>query len=76
MPEGTLKAFGDHGAIGVLAVDGGDCERVLADFVKADIDIDGLAARLQDEGAASFVKSWNDLMICIDSKSAMLRKAS
>ena len=76
MPEGTLKAFGDHGAIGVLAVDGGDCERVLADFVKADIDIDGLAARLQDEGAASFVKSWNDLMACIDSKSAALRKAS
>jgi hypothetical protein len=25
-------------------------------------DIDALAARLQDEGAKSFVNSWNDLM--------------
>jgi transaldolase len=32
--------------------------------------------RLQNEGAGSFVKSWNDLMACIDSKSAALRKAS
>ena len=56
--------------------DGGDCERVLADFAKAGIDIGGLAKRLQDEGASSFVKSWNDLMACIESKSAAMRKAS
>jgi transaldolase len=76
MPEGTLQAFGDHGDVGdMLAPDGGNCEKVLASFAKADIDIDALAARLQDEGAASFVKSWNDLMACIDSKSAAIRKA-
>jgi transaldolase len=77
MPEQTLRAFGDHGEVGeMLAPDGGDCEVVLARFAKAGIDIDALAARLQDEGAASFVKSWNDLMACIDSKSAAIRKAS
>jgi len=77
MPEGTLKAFADHGEVGdILAPDGGDCEAVLASFANAGIDIDALAGRLQDEGAASFVKSWNDLMACIDSKSAVLRKAS
>jgi transaldolase len=77
MPEGTLKAFSDHGEVGAtLAPDGGDCERVLADFAKAGIDIDALATRLQDEGAASFVKSWNDLIGCIESKSAVMRKAS
>jgi transaldolase len=77
MPEGALKAFGDHGEVGeVLAPDGGDCERVLADFGKARIDVDALAARLQEEGASSFVKSWNDLMACIDSKRAAIRKAS
>jgi transaldolase len=76
MPEGTLKAFGDHGEVGeILAPDGGDCEAVLSDFAKAGIDIGALAARLQDEGAASFVKSWNELMACIDSKSAAIRKA-
>ena len=77
MPEGTLKAFADHGAPGApLAQDGGDSETVLAEFAKAGIDIDALAARLQDEGAASFVKSWNDLMGCIEAKSAKIRKAS
>jgi len=40
-----------------LAPNGYDCERVLADFVKAGIDIDVLAAKLQDDGAKSFVKS-------------------
>ena len=52
MPEGTLKAFGDHGEVGgALAADGGDCEAVLASFAKAGIDVAVLAARLQDEGA-------------------------
>jgi transaldolase len=77
MPEGTLRAFGDHGEVGeMLAPDGGECERVLAGFAKAGIDIDALASRLQDEGAASFVKSWRDLLACIESKSATIRKAS
>ena len=77
MPEGTLKAFADHGEVGdMLAPDGGDCEKVLANFAAAGIDIDALAARLQEEGASSFVKSWNDLMACVDSKSAAIRKAS
>ncbi|MPZ30618.1 MAG: transaldolase [Rhodospirillales bacterium] len=77
MPEGTLKAFADHGEVGqALAPDGGDCETVLASFAKAGIDIDALAARLQDEGASSFVKSWNDLMERIDSKRIAIRKAS
>ena len=56
--------------------DGGDCEEVLAQFTKAGIDISALAARLQDEGATSFVKSWNELMAVIASRSAALQKAS
>jgi transaldolase len=77
MPEATLKAFADHGkADAVLAADGGDCEAVLANFAKAGVDIDALARQLQEEGAASFVKSWNDLIACIGSKSAAIRKAS
>jgi transaldolase len=76
MPEGTLKAFAQHGEIGAtLAPDGGDCEKVLAAFAKADIAIDALAKRLQQEGTASFDKSWNDLMACIEAKSTVMRKA-
>src|SRR5215467_1470243 len=77
MPEATLKALADHGEVGtLLPADGGDCEEVLARFEEAGIDIDALAARLQDEGAKAFVKSWNDLLAVITSKSAVLAKAS
>jgi transaldolase len=76
MPEGTLKAFGDHGEVGeILAADGGDAEDVLASFAKAGIDIDALATRLQDEGAKSFVESWTDLLSRIESKSTAARRA-
>jgi transaldolase len=73
MPEGTLKALAEHTDLGpILPEDGGDCEEVLSKFAKAGIDVDALAAQLQDEGAKSFVKSWNDLMTVIRSKSAAL----
>jgi transaldolase len=47
----------------------------LVQFAKAGINLDALAAQLQDEGAKSFVKSWNELMAVIASKSAALAKA-
>ena len=76
MPDATLKALADHGEVGAtMPADGGDCEQVLAQFAKAGIDVDALAAQLQDEGAKSFVKSWADLMAVIDSKSTALKKA-
>jgi transaldolase len=76
IPEGTLKALGDHGEIGrIMPTDGGDCEAVLAEFAKAGINIDALAAHLQDEGAKSFVKSWNELLGVIASKSDAIAKA-
>jgi transaldolase len=77
MPEGTLKALADHGELGAtLPADGGNCEEVIAQFAQAGVDVDALAAQLQDEGAKSFVKSWNDLLDVIASKSDALKKAS
>ena len=77
MPEGTLKGLADHGELGpVMAADGGDSEKVLAQFAQAGVNVDALAAKLQDEGAKSFVKSWNDLMGVIDSKSNALQQAA
>jgi transaldolase len=76
MPDGTLKALADHGEVSaILPADGGDCEEVLAQFTKAGINVDDLAAQLQQEGAASFVKSWTELMATIDSKSTLQKKA-
>jgi transaldolase len=73
MPEKTLLAFAASGTLrSVMAKDGGDAEEVLARFAKAGIDVDALAAQLQVEGAASFVKSWAELMQRIKDKSAAL----
>jgi transaldolase len=76
MPEGTLKALADHGEVAaILPPGGGNCEEVLAQFATAGIDVDALAAQLQDEGAKSFVASWNELLGVIEAKSAALKKA-
>ena len=76
IPEKTLLAFADHGALGeVLPEDSGDAESVIAAFAKAGIDDEQLASDLQREGAESFVESWKDLLNRIDSKSATLRAA-
>ncbi len=77
MPEKTLKAFAGHGGIGPqLSADGGDCEEVLARFAAAGIDVDALAARLQEEGAKAFVDSWKDLLECVNSRSDALKRAA
>ena len=77
VPEGTLLAAGDHAKIaGETSADGGDCEAVLGEFKAAGVDVDALAAQLQDEGATSFVNSWNELMGVLAAKSTALGKAA
>ena len=77
MPDGTLKALAEHGHVGTtLPADGGDSEEELARFADAKIDVHALSRQLQDEGAKSFVKSWNDLLGVISSKSDLLKRAS
>ena len=73
IPEKTLHAFAEHGALrGPMAEDGGDADAVLARYAEAGIDVDALAARLQREGAQAFVKSWRALLQRIDAKSEAL----
>ncbi len=70
VPDKTLRAFADHGKVdSVLDDDGGD---VLQAFNAAGIDTDALAMQLQQEGAASFVKSWKQLMQQIGEKAKAL----
>ena len=77
MPESTLKALAEHEAVGAtMPTDGGDSEEVLARFAAAKINVQALSAQLQEDGAKSFVNSWNDLMDVIGSKSALLKRAS
>ena len=77
MPENTLKAFADHGELGPeLSADAGDAEKMLGEFRKAGVDLAALAAKLQDDGAASFVASWHNLLGVIASKGSALARAS
>ncbi len=69
MPEKTLLAFADHGEVhGAMPIDGGDAEAVLAEYAAAGVDEGTLAADLQQEGAAAFARSWQELMHRIASK--------
>ncbi len=73
MPDGTLKAFADHGSLGeMLPVDGGDSAEVLDAFGSAGFNVSALAAQLQTEGADAFVKSWKELLGRIEEKSKEL----
>jgi transaldolase len=77
IPEATLEAFADHGDLGVgLSDDSSDNEDILSQFAQSGVDIDTLAAQLQDDGAKSFVKSWHDLMDVIAGKGAQFKRAS
>ena len=77
MPEATLQALADHGKVDALpAKDMNDTARTLDEFVKAGVNLRALGAQLQEEGATSFVKSWNDLLNVISSKTASLQQAA
>ena len=73
MPEKTLRAFAEHGELkGAMTTEGGDTEAVLASFAQARIDVEVLAHKLQSDGAAAFVKSWEEMLERIAGKSAAL----
>jgi transaldolase len=77
MPEKTLRAFADHGQLhGVMAADGVDAEATLAQIVKAGVDVDALAGKLQKDGAQAFVKSWQQLLQRIKDKTTVLADKS
>ncbi len=75
MPAATLEAFADHGLVQeTVPPDGGDYRTTLAAFSRAGINQTQLSEQLQKEGTASFSKSWNELLACIERKSATLKE--
>jgi transaldolase len=77
LPEATLSALVDHGKIGAaMAEDGADSAAVLAKFAAAGIDVDSLGEQLQNDGAAAFVKSWNELLSVLETKASELGAAA
>jgi transaldolase len=63
MPEETLLALADHGAIdGALVADGDNAAADLARFIDAGVDVHALGEQLQVKGAQAFVASWDSLL--------------
>ncbi|MBN8727524.1 MAG: transaldolase [Xanthomonadales bacterium] len=76
IPDKTLEAFAEHGKVGEgMDPQGADSDKVLATFEDVGIGIAALADKLQRDGAAAFVKSWNDLLGRIEEKGKSLAEA-
>jgi transaldolase len=75
MPEATLNALADHGEIdSIMAHDRGEWEKTLTEFDEEGVKTDALGEQLQEEGAKSFVKAWNELMSVIKVKRSALKQ--
>ncbi|UAJ12791.1 transaldolase [Glacieibacterium megasporae] len=71
MPEKTLRAYCKDGRQPLAMVhDAGAADAMVARHAAAGIDIDALGTRLQDEGAGSFVASWESLLAAVAAKRA------
>jgi len=70
MPEKTLHAFADHGRVtGTLSAGGGLAESTIFAIERAGMDVAALGEKLQRDGAAAFVKSWDELLGVVEAKS-------
>lgn len=73
IPENTLQAFAEHGKpANALTPDGGNHTEVLQQMADAGVDVDALAANLQEVGIDAFKKSWHSLLECLGEKSNAL----
>ena len=75
MPEATLEAFDDHGTVARTVDDGVDeAERVMSTgWREVGIDLDDVTRVLEDEGVASFAKSYDELLTVLEDKAAELK---
>ena len=69
MPEQTLRAFADHGAVArTVDADPDGAERTLAAAAASGLDLAAVTAQLEREGVSSFCDSYHQLLGCIEHK--------
>ena len=73
MPDATVDAFLDHGTV-ARTVDVGvdDAQRTMDDLARVGVDMDDVSVRLEDEGVAAFVKSFDELIQALQDKAGKL----
>jgi transaldolase/glucose-6-phosphate isomerase len=74
LPPATIDAFRDHGrAPGATVKEKLDEARsALAELARLGIDLEEVGKKLQDDGVAAFVKSFDDLMAALEKKRAAM----
>jgi len=70
IPDATIEAFENYGVV-ERTIDGdfAAAEQVLQDLEEVGIDLAGAAAQLEDEGVASFAKSFDELLATLAERS-------
>lgn len=69
MPDNTLDAFDDHGTVArTVDVDLGAAHEVLDRIAAVGVDLADVTRVLEDEGVASFTKSFDDLLGSLQAK--------
>lgn len=70
-PLGTIAAFLDHGTVArTVDTDYAGAHQVMADLAAVGVDIDAITAKLEEDGIASFMTSYDDLLASVDGKKA------
>ncbi|MBV9661318.1 MAG: transaldolase [Acidimicrobiales bacterium] len=75
MPDATVQAFLDHGRVARTADQGSDAAHAcLARLAEAGIDMADVSRVLEEEGVATFTKSWDELLQSLSDKAASLAR--
>jgi transaldolase len=73
MPDATVDAFVDHGTVARTIDQATDDARATLDAIASvGVDMDDVSRRLEDEGVAAFVKSFDELLQSLQDKAAAL----
>ena len=76
MPEATIEAFVDHGVLArTLDADPAAARQTLDRLAELGIDMEDVASRLEDEGVASFSKSFDEVLDTLATKAEGLGAA-
>ena len=71
LPDATLEAFADHGTLArTIDQNLGVSRRQWAELAMNAIDVDEVAAQLETEGVASFIKSFDELLGVLEDKAS------
>ena len=73
MPEDTIEAFLDHGTVArTVDADPASAQATLDSIGEVGVDLDDVSRVLEEQGVATFTKSFDELITALDTKAAEL----